>query len=296
MSQKIFDQLKQPLDVNRVSKRQGGGSMMLSYIETHDVISTLNKIFGYDGWSFELLECQEKPCLNGFIFRQFARLTVRFEGQEVRREDVGIGVATQSSGTLKSDTIEKAYKEAASDALKRCGRTLGDQFGNSLYEKDAPEHKGQQRGAIATSEQLALCESLRIQAVELGHKHPKTNLPPDPFSSDSPAAQVEKRTEIYRKFIQENSQDSRYPLDEEGNESDYEAAPNDGPEPLSARQEQAILAIAAQVFGRGDKRHEGLAKLVNKPVNELTGLEATVLIGELREMQAEKLQPQKVAA
>jgi DNA repair and recombination protein RAD52 len=130
-TQQITEQLKQPLDVSRVKKRQGGGGTSLSYIETHDAITRLNQVFGFGGWEFTLLNFEQFTTPKGLIFRQTARLTVHFEGREVTREDVGIGVASNTNG----DQLEKGMKEAASDCLKRCARTLGEQFGNSLYER-----------------------------------------------------------------------------------------------------------------------------------------------------------------
>ena len=142
--QNIIDQLKQPLDVKRVKKRQGGGGTSLSYIESHDVIAHLNELFGFDAWSFDLLHFEQFATPKGIVFRQTARLTVRIGERSVTREDVGIGIASNPN----SDQLEKGMKESSSDCLKRCARTLGAQFGNSLYEKDAPEHRGQQRPPI----------------------------------------------------------------------------------------------------------------------------------------------------
>jgi hypothetical protein len=50
----------------------------------------------------------------------------------VNREDVGHGIAAGTS----SEAIEMARKGAVTDALKRALRSFGNQFGNSLYDKD----------------------------------------------------------------------------------------------------------------------------------------------------------------
>lgn len=200
-NQHIFDCLKQPLDVNRVCKRQGGGSRQLSYIESHDAIATLNKIFGYDGWSFELLHFQEIPVSNGKIYRQTVRLLVWFEGREITREDVGVGVATSKSA-LTAETIEKGLKEAASDGLKRAARTLGEQFGNSLYEKDAPEHRGEQRARLATTEQLVECEALRLKAAQLGFK--VNGNAPKKQEEGAEEKRILAKITAFRSFIQEH--------------------------------------------------------------------------------------------
>ena len=183
MNNQIINQLKQPLDVDRISKRQGSGGIQLSYLESHNVIDHLNQIFGFDGWSYSLLDFQTVPAEKGMIFRAHLRLVVRFDEREVTREDVGIGVAASN----KAEQLEKGSKEAVSDALKRCSRTLGDQFGNSLYDKDAPEHKGEQQERLATEEQLRRFEERRDFATRLGIKN-KDGSPPRPLPPNAPEA------------------------------------------------------------------------------------------------------------
>ncbi|RYX83938.1 hypothetical protein EON83_12430 [bacterium] len=196
-TQAIFDQLKQPLDVTRVKKRQGGGGTQLSYIEAHDAISTLNRIFGYDGWKFELLGFQERATPKGFAYRQEVRLTARIGEAWVPREDVGIGIASNGN----SDQIEKGMKEAVSDGLKRAARFFGDQFGNELYDKLAPEHSGQQRAAIATTAQLQECEALRQKAVQLGFRV-KDGAEPKKQMEGAEERAVVAKTEAFRAYIQ----------------------------------------------------------------------------------------------
>lgn len=136
--QDILQALSQPLDPSRVSKRQAAGSRQLSYLEAYDVINHLNSIFGFDGWS-DRLESIER--INDNLWRATVTITAHIGDSVVTHSDTGIGVHIKTS----NEEIEKAVKEAASDALKRAARKFGDQFGNCLYDKDAPEHRVGQR-------------------------------------------------------------------------------------------------------------------------------------------------------
>jgi recombination DNA repair RAD52 pathway protein len=50
------------------------------------------------------------------------------------REDVGSCGGSSKTSYLEASEI--AYKGCVSDGMKRAFRTFGDQFGNSLYDKD----------------------------------------------------------------------------------------------------------------------------------------------------------------
>lgn len=124
----VNQQLSQPLEQSRVAKRQGGGGMSLSYLEGFDVIDTANAIFGYDGWS---------SAVRSVVATQYGYIaTVAVLIGDVKREDSGFGIVTRDNG----EGHEMAVKGAVTDALKRALRTFGDQFGNSLYSKDDPNH------------------------------------------------------------------------------------------------------------------------------------------------------------
>lgn len=133
MDAKIKGLLEQPLDKSKVSERQKNG-ISLAYLEGHHVIREANRIFGFDGWSYELSSLNLTECgknTNGnIIISAQAVVAVLALGQS--RQDVGYG-----SGIAKSMDAarEGAGKEAVTDALKRALRTFGDQFGNALYDK-----------------------------------------------------------------------------------------------------------------------------------------------------------------
>lgn len=136
--QEQFEALKKPLDGGRV-KQLGGARGSIDYLETFDVINHLNEIFGFDGWQYQTIKADPVDAAL-HVWRADVLLKVRFEGGEwINRSDIGFGSVTMRSDGRWIETpaeYEKAIKGAVSDGLKRCARTLGNQFGNSLYDKD----------------------------------------------------------------------------------------------------------------------------------------------------------------
>jgi DNA recombination protein Rad52 len=134
MKDTVIDALKAPLDRAHVAEREKGGQK-LSYVEGWHVIAEANRIFGFDGWTRELLDLTENtaPTQNQkgnhiVSFRAKVRVTVG----SVVREGTGFG-----SGIAKDihDAYESAVKEAETDAMKRAFMTFGNPFGLALYDK-----------------------------------------------------------------------------------------------------------------------------------------------------------------
>lgn len=109
------------------------------YIEGWHAMAEANRIFGFDGWSYEITECtcvyqapreigqQKKP---GFGVTYTAKVRVNVLG--VLREDFGAGHGYDVDCGLAH---ESAIKEAVTDALKRALRSFGNPFGLALYDK-----------------------------------------------------------------------------------------------------------------------------------------------------------------
>ena len=55
----IIRELDRELDMSLVKTREGREGITLSYLEGHTIISQLNRIFGYDGWEYEIVELRE---------------------------------------------------------------------------------------------------------------------------------------------------------------------------------------------------------------------------------------------
>lgn len=134
MKDTVIDALKAPLDRAHVAQREKGGQK-LSYVEGWHVIAEANRIFGFDGWTRELIDLTEntQPTTNAkgnavVSFRAKVRITVG----GVVREGTGFG-----SGIAKDihDAYESAIKEAETDAMKRAFMTFGNPFGLALYDK-----------------------------------------------------------------------------------------------------------------------------------------------------------------
>lgn len=126
-----IEQLHAPLPPAFVQTRtQGGGRV--SYIAGHEAINQANAIFGYDGWSYTVDRVETSAILEGASLLCTAVVTVSVGG--VIRQDVGTDTIASNS---KPDAFAMAYKTCVTDALKRALRSFGDQFGNSLYDKDA---------------------------------------------------------------------------------------------------------------------------------------------------------------
>lgn len=110
------------------------------YIEGWFAISEANRIFGFGGWSYTVLDCRcvserdrpvgrdKKP---GFGVSYTATVRVVVDG--VNRDDVGAGHGYDADCGAAH---ESAIKEAVTDALKRALRTFGNPFGLALYDKE----------------------------------------------------------------------------------------------------------------------------------------------------------------
>lgn len=126
-----------PLDPKHVKKPSGSFGPKGDYLEGWHVINELNRVFGFDGWSYRIdlnrdaLE-QGKDSKNQPQWQAAYTCVCTLIVGDVVRQDVGFG-----SGFAKGvgDAIEGATKEAATDALKRCARTFGNIFGLALYDK-----------------------------------------------------------------------------------------------------------------------------------------------------------------
>jgi DNA recombination protein Rad52 len=129
--------LEAPLDPKHVKKPSGSFGPKGDYLEGWHVINELNRIFGFDGWSYTIElsrdDLREAKDSKGNPQWQAAYTCIcTLKVGDNYRQDVGFG-----SGFAKSigDAIEGATKEAATDALKRCARTFGNVFGLALYDK-----------------------------------------------------------------------------------------------------------------------------------------------------------------
>ena len=121
-----------PLAKHRVSSRQQSG-INLSYLEAWDVKAHLIRVFGFGGWSADVIsanlafEDQDEKGRWNVGYKVVMRLAI--DGTTYTEAAVG-------SSTLanRGEAHDMAVKTAESDALKRAAINLGTQFGLSLYD------------------------------------------------------------------------------------------------------------------------------------------------------------------
>ena len=170
---RILWELRQPLDMSRVKRRQAPGLGSVPYLEGYDVIDRANAIFGF-AWSFDLIseplivrwhkkvlawnqqERSKVPVTDangnfqteevGLVYIT-GRVSVELDGKPYSHADLGRCIFSGDT----PEALDMALAGSATDCLKRCFRQLGEQFGNSLYDKEIAQVAGLENGAQATS-------------------------------------------------------------------------------------------------------------------------------------------------
>jgi len=131
----IKDQLNTKIELDHVSFRQSATGP-LSYAEGWRVLNLANNIFGFNGWSSQILSFTTdfidvmEPNRISLGITCSVRITLK---DGTFREDVGFGQAENQRN--KALAYDKARKEAVTDAIKRAFRQFGDRLGNCLYDK-----------------------------------------------------------------------------------------------------------------------------------------------------------------
>jgi hypothetical protein len=160
----ILCELRQPLNMSRVKRRQAPGMGSVPYLEGHDVIDRANTIFGF-AWSFGLIgepvivrwqkkmltwnqqEKRKVPLIdsNGNVQTEEVGLvyitgmvSVDMDGKLFSHADLGRCIFTGDT----PEALDMALAGSATDCLKRCFRQMGDQFGNLLYDKEIAQTAG----------------------------------------------------------------------------------------------------------------------------------------------------------
>lgn len=168
-SEQILWRLRQPLDMNRVKRRQAPGQGTVPYLEGYDVIEAANDLFLFR-WSFDLLSephimrwdkvvtfydqrvRKKVPVIgeDGKPTTEIAgvayitgRITVELDGKAYSHADAGRCIFNGDT----PEALDMAIAGAVTDCLKRCFRQLGEQFGNSLYDKEIARTAGLENGA-----------------------------------------------------------------------------------------------------------------------------------------------------
>lgn len=132
-----YEQLLHALNPNRVSTRKAAGRD-LSYLEAWDVKAHLIRIFGFGGWSAEVItmelafeeQIETKTGGKNWSVGYRVMLTLTIRGLGCIYTEAAVGFAKLPD---RGEAHDMAIKTAESDALKRAAINLGTQFGLSLY-------------------------------------------------------------------------------------------------------------------------------------------------------------------
>ena len=117
--------LEYPFRSDQIKKKQG-----FEYVESAAVIQRLNDAFGYDGWSFDILE--QKAIEDEVITR--GRLTVYGpSGTEIAKEQYGTHSYASSRETNEIVSRGSTMKASATDALKKYSSLIG--IGLAMYSR-----------------------------------------------------------------------------------------------------------------------------------------------------------------
>ena len=135
--------LQQCPPATAMRSRRGDDGHSLTYVEGMYIAATMNEIFGPDGWSRQFagqgLQLVDKD--QDDQGRWSASMTCEYRlaicgsmaVSGMSAEDVGVGHGGPC--VLLGHAIESAAKEAVTDALKRCARTIGNALGACLYDR-----------------------------------------------------------------------------------------------------------------------------------------------------------------
>lgn len=130
------DVLRKPLARQRVAVLDGQ-----SHLEAWDVRAHMIRVFGYAGWSADLIGLQmlyeeETTLKNGkpgyaVAYRATVQVTIHATGATYTEAAVN---DAKMPDYKRGDAHDFAVKGAESQAFKRCCANLGTQFGLSLYD------------------------------------------------------------------------------------------------------------------------------------------------------------------
>lgn len=193
--------LRAPLSREHVKERKQAGRQV-AYIEGWLALAEANRIFGFDAWSSETVECRcvsEKACVIGaggqyekpgfrVAYVGKVRVTVYAGDRAIVREGTGYGSGIDAD---VGEAHESAAKECETDARKRALMTFGNPFGLALYDKTQAEvepAQGQRRPAPAAGARNAGPPSRALESAP-----PISATPPLPPHPEETGEMAERR-------------------------------------------------------------------------------------------------------
>lgn len=146
--EQVIQELDDKIPRHAVETREGGGRMKLSYLSGWYTIDRLNKVLGQGNWGYdtELTKVHESTIDGKTDVAYIAKIRLNFNlpanPSETEKpsyygtqsfEDVGYGDGRDRSA---GKAHESAVKEAVTDGIKRCAKSLGMSLGLALYSKE----------------------------------------------------------------------------------------------------------------------------------------------------------------
>lgn len=109
-----------PAEVERQLKKSG---TYLTYIPVSEVISRLNKVLGFGGWSYQIIKC-ERDALDPDFITAHVRLTIENEWTYTTKDGFG---GQKIKRTKQGEIVDLGdeMKGAVSDALKKAAQSIG---------------------------------------------------------------------------------------------------------------------------------------------------------------------------
>ncbi|GAB0492926.1 hypothetical protein MMPV_004196 [Pyropia vietnamensis] len=147
-AERIGRMLDHRLTKSDCKQRAGPSGRKLTYLESWKVIDLANKIFGWDGWSCEMVSSEldfvEMTPPRGWSAHATVVLKVTVRGGQCH---VDCGTGSTENQRTKADAISLARKEAFTDARKRALKNFGNALGNSLYDRGHLQYMQSARAA-----------------------------------------------------------------------------------------------------------------------------------------------------
>lgn len=268
LTQQQIRLLLSPLHPSRVRQLDGH-----SHLEAWDVRRWLTRIFGFTGWSDEILSCElvheqmwpvldqktKAPVLGKNRCTAVYRVTLRLTVKDPRGNVLGFWDDAATGDAVNQPTVGDAHdlalKTAVSQALKRCAANLGDQFGLSLYNNGSASPVVL-RLATSGTESDAPVDDAPVVGGEL-----------DEPREGEPQAQVAEAVE--RKAKRERR--SKPPVEDE-----FAPAPQDAPSDGQLRN--LAIALKERGFTTDDARYAEMSRIVGRPITSAKQLS----VGEAR--------------
>ena len=122
---KMHHELSEPFP-KEVERQLKKGGAYLTYIPVSEVINRLNKVLGFDAWSYEIIKC-ERDALDPDFIVAHVRMTI-YPGADrfasVTKDGFG-GQKIKRTKTGEIVDLGDEFKGAVSDALKKAAQACG---------------------------------------------------------------------------------------------------------------------------------------------------------------------------